>query len=390
MLAYNGRRAVGIPARSLEQVAVKSWEIAPGVDEPCSPICIPESHFDRILGSAPPYQPVANVTAEIRSDRHYGGSTRAFLLRDALLFREHVYCGLYRGDLYSTLRWRALLRGETGELSQGILATTYSGTRWFGHFLHDELPLQELVSSLGAGVGHLRPSYKHEAGWRAALGVKAPPSYASLRVRELVLIDDCGQNPAKRSRYQKLRSRMSGCPRGHDRIFLRRSRSTGSEDRHIVNSEEVEERLVREGFHVVDTGHITVDEMLKRCMGASIVVSVDGSHATPSFYFGRRGACLLFIYPPKRVSVLLPRLAQFYGMVGAMFIGEPVNGRDTEFRVNPDELMRAIENCGRVRNVDDRPALDLGEDHDDPCGAAVDGTENLDTRTQTDHPRLDP
>jgi Glycosyltransferase 61 len=289
-----------------------------------------------------------------------------------------VYCGLYRGDLYSTLGWRALWRGETGELAQCILATTYSGTRWFGHFLHDELPLQELVSSLGAGVGHLRPSHKHEPGWRAALGVKAPPSYASLRVRELVLIDDCGQNPAKRSRYRKLRSRVSGFPRGHDRIFLRRSRSPGSEDRHIVNSDEVEERLVQEGFHVVDTGHITVDEMLKRCMGASIIVSVDGSHATPSFYFGGRGACLLFIYPPKRVSVLLPRLAQFYGMIGAMFIGEPVSRSDSEFRVDPDELMREIDACARARNMASPnlgpiwSALDCREDHGGPCRADVD------------------
>jgi hypothetical protein len=378
MLGYNGRRALAIPARSLEQVATKSWELAPGVDEPYPTICISESHFGRILGSAPPYQSVASVTADIRRDRHYGGPTRAFLLRDALLFRQHVYCGLYRGDLYSTLGWQALRRAETGELSHSILATTYSGTRWFGHFLHDELPLQELVSSLGVGVGHLRPTYKHEPGWRAVLGVKAPPSYASLRVRELVLIDDCGQNPAKRSRYLKLRSRLTGFPRGHDRIFLRRSRSRGSDDRHIVNSEEVEERLVQEGFHVVDTGQITVDEMLKRCMGASIVVSVDGSHAAPSFYFGRRGACLLFIYPPKRVSVLLPRLAQFYGMIGAMFIAEPVSGSDSEFRVDPDELMREIDVCCRARTVANPnpgaiwPALDCGEDRGGPCRAAVD------------------
>jgi hypothetical protein len=113
-------------------------------------------------------------------------------------------------------------------------------------------------------------------------------------------------------------------------------------------------------------------------MGASIVVSVDGSHAAPSFYFGRRGACLLFIYPPKRVSVLLPRLAQFYGMIGAMFIGEPVSGSDSEFRVDPDELMHEIDVCCRARTVANPnpgaiwPALDCGEDRGGPCRAAVD------------------
>jgi hypothetical protein len=63
-------------------------------------------------------------------------------------------------------------------------------------------------------------------------------------------------------------------------------------------------------------------------------------------------------------------------MIGAMFIGEPVSGSDSEFRVNPDELMREIEICGRARNVSSPgsiwPALDCGEDHGGPCRPAVD------------------
>jgi Glycosyltransferase 61 len=340
--SYKVRRGLGVSARVLEQAAEKSWDIAPGIDEPHVPLYIPESHFARILRSSPPSQPIAELIGDIRRERHEGGATRAFLLRDAFLFRQHVYCGRHRGDLYSTLDWRALLRAETAEIDGCVLASTYSGARWFGHFLHDELPLQELAAGIGNGVGHLRSMYRHEPGWRAALGVPAPPSYAVLRAHELIWIDDRGQNPAKRSRYQTLRSRLDKLPKGHDRIFLRRP-SAGGEDRQIVNIAEVEDRLAREGFCIVDTANVSVDEMLRLCLRASIVVSIEGSHAAPAYYFGRRGCCVFFIYPPGRVSALMPRLAGFFGEAGAMFVGEPVAGSETDFRVDPDELVSEIE-----------------------------------------------
>jgi capsular polysaccharide biosynthesis protein len=164
-----------------------------------------------------------------------------------------------------------------------------------------------------------------------------------VRARKLIWVDDCGQNLAKRSRYQSLRSRVTGFANGHDRVFLRRNPFPAGEVRRIVNGAEVEDRLVREGFHIVDTGQVTVDEMLTRCMNASMVVSVEGSHAAPAYYFARRGACLLSLYPPRRVSVLMPRLASFYGQVGAMFVGEPSAEGDSDFYVNPDELIREID-----------------------------------------------
>jgi Glycosyltransferase 61 len=347
MVGYKVRRGLGVSARQLADVAEKTWEIAPGVDEPHVPLYIPESHFGRIQALAPPYQrePVSSLLAAIRQERHRGGATRAYLLRDAFLLGQRIYCGLYQGDLYSTLGWRALWRANTAEIDEGVMASTYSGARWFAHLLYDEFPLQELASTLGNSVGHMRPAYPHEPGWRAVLGVPAPPAYAAVRARKLIWVDDCGQNLAKRDRYQALRSRVTGFANGHDRVFLRRNPFPVGEVRRIVNGAEVEERLVREGFHIIDTGQVTVDEMLTRCMNASLVVSVEGSHAAPAYYFSRRGACQLYLYPPRRVSVLMPRLASFYGQVGAMFIGEPSSEGESAFYVNPDELMREIDHA---------------------------------------------
>ncbi len=345
MFGYKVRRGLGVSARQLADVAEKIWELAPGVDERHVPIYIPESHFARIQAHSPPYQdePVSTLLAAIRQERHQGGATRAYLLRDAFLLGQRVYCGLYQGDLYSTLNWRGLWRSDTAEVPEGVMASTYSGARWFAHLLYDEFPLQELAATVGQPISHVRPAYQHEPGWRRVLGVPAPPAYAAVRARKLIWVDDCGQNLAKRTRFQALRSRVTGFANGHERVFLRRNPFPIGEARRIVNDAEVEERLEREGFHLIDTGQVTVDEMLTRCMNASMVVCVEGSHAAPAYYFGRRGACQLHLYPPRRVSVLMPRLASFYGQVGAMFIGEPSSEGDSAFYVDPDELMREID-----------------------------------------------
>jgi hypothetical protein len=36
-------------------------------------------------------------------------------------------------------------------------------------------------------------------------------------------------------------------------------------------------------------------------------------------------------------------MSGFYGQVGAMFVGQPVDGSDTDFRVDPEELVREID-----------------------------------------------
>ncbi|HEX2734100.1 MAG TPA: glycosyltransferase 61 family protein [Polyangiaceae bacterium] len=358
--AYKLSRALGNPMKSVEAVASRSWEIAPGGVEPAEPLYFPEAHASRVLGAAfAAFEPSAVLTA-IRRSTYDHAPTRAYALPDAYIVGHDVYCGSYKDDLYGGSSLRAWLEGDVDEVQSAVLASTYSGTRWFGHFLHDELPLQELVSSIGPGVGHLRTPFKHEPAWRSALDIAGPRMYACLRARELIWLDDKGQHAEKRQRYQRMRARITPTS-SHERVLLIRNVKAGGETRVIENADAVNERLVREGFHLVDTGTASVMQMLEECAGASTVVSVEGSHAAPAYYFAKHGACLFYIYPPQRVSVQMPQLATFYGLNGAMFIGEPLPGSENSFRVDPDELMREIERAEQAARSRQRALSAVGE-----------------------------
>jgi hypothetical protein len=277
------------------------------------------------------------------AQRHLARETRAYLLRDALLIDRNIYSGLHKQDLCrGPGSIAALTRERAGTLDQAVLASCYSGTRWFGHFLHDELPLQMLARTLGTAVCHARPEYRHERAWRSLLEVDRPADYGLLHVRRLIVIDDIGQNHGKRERYQTLRARLSDLPAGYERVYLRRSTTEG-ECRAPVNVAAIEDCLTREGFAIVDTAADTPQEIVRKCAGASVIVSLEGSHAVPALFLARAGACVLFICPPRRVDFILAQIAGFFGLRGALFIGEPVANSEESFSVDPDELAHAID-----------------------------------------------
>jgi capsular polysaccharide biosynthesis protein len=349
--SYKLRRALGARPRSLADVAERSWVIAPSIEEPAALPFIPDGHLARILRGSPRMPCPHETRSLITATRHVARETRAYLLRDAFLIDRNVYCGLHKEDLFRAAGpVAALLRERAGSLNQAVLATNYAAARWFGHFLHDELPLQLLARTIGTAVGHARPQYRHERAWRALLAVDAPPGYGLLHLRRLIVIDDIGQNLDKRARYRMLRARLAHLPRGHERVYLRRSARDG-ERRALVNAVEIEQRLAREGFRIVDTAAEKPDEIIRACAGASVVVSVEGSHAAPAFLLARDGACTLFICPPRRVDAILAQIAGFFGLFGALFVGEPVARPEEAFTVDPDELMRALDAAAAGANA---------------------------------------
>jgi capsular polysaccharide biosynthesis protein len=283
------------------------------------------------------------VREDILAERHQAGATRALFLKDVVLFDRAFYAGMHKEDLFRGRGFRRTLFSEpAADLDQAVLSTSYAGARWFGHFLHDDLPLELLASGMGRMVGHARPPYPHEPGWRKALDTPGPEMYGAVRARELIVLDDIGQNPEKRRRYATLRGRLTTRRNGPDRIVIRRPASAG-ETRAIREEDALWERLQNEGFRIIDPSTLHVDELLQQCAGASLVVSVDGSHAVPALYLARPDAVFLVIYPPSRVSVQLPQMATFYGLRAAMFIGEPIEGTTSVFNVDPDELLRLIQ-----------------------------------------------
>jgi hypothetical protein len=356
-MGYKVRRGLGARARTLADVVQRESILAPGIEEPAVRPKILDHHLQRIRGGTLG-RPAELVVGDINAPRVNHTPTRALVLNDVVLFDRAFYSGMHKHDLFRGKGfWPTLLEGPAADLESAVFATTYAGARWYGHFLHDEFPLQELAATLGTMVGHARPAYAHEAGWRSLLKIPSPALYGSLRVRELTVLDDLGQHPDKRRRYAAMRARIPAGLGRNERVLLMRGRS-GGEERRILNEEEIVQRLTKEGFRFVDTSTGGVDEIVRGCAGASLVLTVDGSHAAPALYLAREGATVLVLYPPVGVNIILPQLATFFGLRGAMFVGEAAGDAPSVFRVDPEELAFFIDDIdGRRKTAVGREAM---------------------------------
>ncbi len=80
------------------------------------PSTFPNRTSDAFKLTLLPYQhePVSSLLAAIRRVRHRGGATPTYLLRNALLLGQRIYCGLYQGDLYSTLGSAQVVASQHG------------------------------------------------------------------------------------------------------------------------------------------------------------------------------------------------------------------------------------------------------------------------------------
>jgi capsular polysaccharide biosynthesis protein len=250
---------------------------------------------------------------------------------------------MHKRDLYPPASQRPT-NGTKREavLDSAVFTGIYTSSRWFGHLLHDEFPLQLLAADLGNMAAHHRRVYPDEPRWRELLNLPHPPTYDSFVARQLIVIEDFAQNPSKRQRYAAMRQRLGNLPRGHQRVYLRRA-SSGGELRRLINEEDLLLRLEREGFVIVDPASIGVDKVIELCMQAQIAISIDGSHAASIYYTGADNAHIMFLLPPQRVTPLMAYMSTMHGMRGGMFIGEPVDGEPAAFSVDIEELLRTMD-----------------------------------------------
>ena len=305
--------------------------------------------------------------ARIRDTRHYSAEViinehlnrqqtelrpvRIHWVDDAWLIDGSVFLrGAERIDLRNALERRSALRHYSllpalpyAELNEGVIAATSAGSTWFGHWLEDEVPLLMLSRAYGRPIAHERIEFAHEAPYLAALKLKAPERFGIARIATLGIIEEFAQNPNKTLRYETIRARLSRRPKGRSRIFLYRGAS--GTPRNLVNERELAVRLEREGFITVDVGTATFDDLLNKCIGASVVVSVEGSQLAHALFMMQDYGTMLILCPPNQVHTTVAEIGVFCRLTSGMFVCEEVASPDgsSGFFANPDEVLRFLD-----------------------------------------------
>lgn len=316
----------------------RRWTIAPAESRVEPRAVYLDGELERVRG----VQEDTSMAAEIR--RVEGGprehaATVGYQLTDVRL----VGGRLVKGAMSHVISQRsdAVSASEEVELQTAAIGSTLMGSIYFGHWMRDDATLRLAVQDLAPTIDIARQPYSHAAGYRELLSLPERV-VARGRFRELILLDDWGQNADKRRRYRALRAtfRRSMAAPGNERIYLKRGAATGVRGRTLLNASEVEAALVAQGFTVVDPDTMAADQIARLATDAKIIVGVEGSHLAHAIYPIADGGTLVVLQPPMRFNNVYKDLSDAVGLRYAFTVGDPGDGG---FAIDVGRLNRLLD-----------------------------------------------
>ena len=230
--------------------------------------------------------------------------TIAYHIKDAVLFDGSVYAGRFRYPLHPNADKSifASTMHAPEHVGDGALASTFLGTRFFGHWLSEDCTKYLLAEGAARVVCARRSPYQHQQEYQSCLR-QDWTGIDRARIDHLTIYQDFGQNSHKRKRYDVLRERLGSCVpakgRG-DGVYLKRG-GTGV-TRQIQNEDEIVDSLTKRGFAVVDVASDNLEHIVGTLLNAKVVVSMEGSHIAHCIYSVPKDSALLVLQPPDRFA----------------------------------------------------------------------------------------
>jgi len=322
---------------SYRELSQRSWTLCPAEVLMSPPAIYLDGDLDKVTAL------MEDTNQERETSRIRGGikkhsATIAHLLADVELLD---------GCLYKSSMKDRLIRAPEGMIgpiaavhkSEVSLACTLYGNTYFGHWITDDLTLQLAGEGLAEPITVARKPYKHEMEYCRLFAIERRPLRRA-KFRQMITLEDVGQNRFKRARYQVLRDRIKASivPQGNKRVIIRRGGKGAN--RKLVNDLEIEDYLNAQGFSVIDPDALSASEIVERTAGASLVIGVEGSHMMHGLFTMAEGGVLCVIQPPYRFNNVYKDYTDCLGMRYAFLTGQGVEGG---FTVTLDELKRFLD-----------------------------------------------
>jgi hypothetical protein len=327
----------GTAVDAIEDACAESWIVEPALKQRVQPSIYLPGDLDRVtdaieFSNLP--QEMEYLTAEVRNH----AATVAYRFRNVSVVEGGLYSGRWRERLMTRAKAEAD-NGPEKRMRSGVVACSWTGNHFFGHWITDDLTLHLAAEEIGHPFILKRKPYLHEPGYRRLLNIWCD-QVACTRFDEVVVLRDFGQNAYKRKRYEILRNRLKDQfrLRRAKRVLLRRG-SLGV-SREIVNNSEFETFLIAHGFDIVDPEKLTPSEIIEQTMGAEVVIGVEGSQIPHALLTMADKGVLCCLLPPFRFVNTFKGYTDCLGMRYAMLVGHAAPGG---FRIDLDDLGRLLE-----------------------------------------------
>ena len=285
------------------------------------PICLP-GQIDRIVDRAPDSpSPNEKEIAQATSTTLSHGATIAYHIKDATLVDGCIYAKNFKYLIASKSLYKSKIQ-RVMRIKTAVLASSYLGSRFFGHWLADDCSRHLLAQDMASTILCIRrPEYAHQHQYQQIFG-QTWNSIDRAHIDDLIVFDDYSQNKHKRQRYLSLRNRVKAQFRSESNeklVYLRRGR-TGV-PRPIQNEDEIVQFLMKRGFVVLDVETDSLSHIITTLLAAKIVVTIGGSHASHCIYSCQTNSGLIVLQPPDKFSGIYRDWAECAGFRFGYVVG---------------------------------------------------------------------
>ena len=327
---------------SLENAAFQQEVLCPEQKATIPPPVFLPGQFDKVI--AQQYKPWGRKTrdaviAEVNSTSVTYAPTVAYHIKNAVLIDGCIYVGRFKQPIADNSLFVSGA-GEPRQIATCGLASSFLGTKFFGHWLSDDCTRYLLAEKFGIPLGVRMPPYPHRREYERYFNQDWVPTDRAF-IDNLTIFQDFSQNSLKQDRYRDLRKRISKHFPAKDRgayVYLRRGRT--GELRTIQNEPEIIEALTKRGFVVVDVGSDSLAHILETLSSANLVVSLEGSHVAHCTYTIPERTGLLILQPPDQFSAVHRDWSEALGVRFGFVVGT-VASQAYHFSVS--EILRTID-----------------------------------------------
>jgi hypothetical protein len=279
---------------------------------------------------------MARIEASV--SKHQG--TYACELRDVVLMDGALYKPRFKWGI----SYRDKLVGHAGLIESiddaGVLAHSWLGSRYFGHWIRDDIPLATLATSLGKPVGIERPLTAQQQGYAKLFGVNVSVLPKLAHLGKITVLSDAYYNEGKIARWRAMRDRVAACASGKRYKGVMLLRGGTGEARMLLNEQEIADRLEALGFYVVNPAKVDLDTFLANAAGADVVVGVEGSQLANGFVCMKDGGSMLVLQPPFRFNNIYKDVCDAMQVKYGFVVGDAQSGG---FSINPDAVEAMLE-----------------------------------------------
>ncbi|TDD94738.1 glycosyltransferase family 61 protein [Flavobacterium cellulosilyticum] len=327
--------------KNLESLAVKSWEIEPGNITISPKAFFLDGQLDRIT-----HTEFENPISIMLGGATKNEPTRAYMLKNTWMIDGSIYKDLHRFVFHhcSKLSTRKYFFPPIiidTEIDNASIYNSYNGNYYFYSWLVDDCPLYQLAASVGDPVTTNIFAFSHTPEYENALEMNPIRTNAAFMKKAIFFDDNWCNNIGKHERFSanrnKLLSRFPGI--SHPGVFILR-RDSG-DIRIMINEMEIAEKLRdKYGFRIVDVTTQTATEIISACVGAKILIGIEGSQMAHGFVVLQPGASVIMLQPPYRFVGAMKVITDMEDINYGFIVGIP---KEQGFYINFEEVERTME-----------------------------------------------